>query len=357
MASGPPIVLGRCHASDTSATGRFRIGGTTGTVRFDGVAPDPASAADAFAAIAKVIGMEIDRRTVALPRLSPTFLEQIETLQRVHLSLFPQHHRSPLHARRRRERPELDGRRTAAFFSGGVDSFDLVVEDLDRIDDLIFVRGFDVPVHDVERNEDVLVLVRAAAEAVGKPLIVVDTDLRELSDPWADWTWFVYGGLIATSLLLERTHRTVLCAASVADHHLPDEAVRWRGTGFGNDRTTLFIEGRTSTRVEKIAAIAASGLARDTLRVCWQNLPGTINCGTCQKCTRTLVALAATGGLGTIATLPDEIDLDTVARHPAVSRSDRAYLVEARDAAAEHGFGDIVVAIDRALAGGEAVAP
>ncbi len=356
MGSHAPLVLERCSLTGSTATGRFRVGRRTSTVRFDGVAPDPRTVADAFAAIARVMGMETDQRIISLPRLGRAFHQQIDVFQRVHLALFPDHRAAPLHARHRRDRsptPGPDGRRVAAFFSGGVDSFALLAEHQDVIDDLLFVRGFDVGVHERERNEEVLRTVRAAADAVGKPLIVVDTDLRAFSDPVCDWTWFVYGGLIATSLLLERTHHTVLCAASVADRHLPDEAVRLRSSGFGNERTEMRIEGRTATRVEKVAAVAASGLARDTLRVCWRNVPGTVNCGECQKCLRTHAALAVAGGLGSIATLPASLDLDALAAHPAVNRSDRAYLAEIRTAALDNELSDIVGALDEALGAGE----
>ncbi len=355
-----PIVLERCRSDETSATGHFRVGRQSTAVRFDGVAPNRRSVAEAFAAIARVMGMETDQPVISIPPLSRTFRREIDVFQRTHLSLFPEHHRAPIHSlhRFRRRGPSGgDGRRVAAFFSGGVDSFDLLVEHGDEVDDLIFVRGFDVSVHDRARNEEVLAVVRAAADHTGKPLIVIDTDLRDFSDQRTDWTWFVYGGLLATALLLERTHHTVLCAASVADRHLPEEAVRLRSAPFGNGRTALRIVGREATRVEKIEAVADAGIARDTLRVCWQNSPGTINCGRCHKCLRTHVALAAVGGLGAISTFADTVDLEAVATHPATTRSDRAYLAEIRVAARANGHADIVGALDRALDVGEVEAP
>lgn len=356
MSARYPVVLERCRATATGATGRFRVGRSTTTVRFDGVAPDPVSVPEAFVAIARVMGMETGQRVASVPPIGRTFREGIDAFQRLHLSLFHDHVEAPIHARARRDRPpaaEPDDRRVAAFFSGGVDSFALLAERGDEIDDLLFVRGFDVPVHDRERNEDVLVGVRAAAESAGKPLLVVDTDLRRFSDPVCDWTWFVYGGLIATSLLLERTHRTVLCAASVSDRHLPPEVGPLRDRPFGNDRTAMRIEGRTADRVEKLRAVVTSGLARDTLRVCWQNVPGTVNCGTCTKCLRTMAALAALGALGEITTLPATIDLDALGAHPTATRSDRAYLSEIRDTAAANGIEDVASVLDRALASTE----
>lgn len=79
------------------------------------------------------------------------------------------------------------------------------------------MRGFDVPFDHERRNTEVLEPVRTAASALGRNLIVAGTDLRAFSDPISDWTRFVYGGLISTALLMERTHHRVLCAASVAD--------------------------------------------------------------------------------------------------------------------------------------------
>jgi hypothetical protein len=162
----------------------------------------------------------------------------------------------------------------------------------------------------------------------------------------------VYGGLIATSVLLGATHRAVLGAASVADRHLPELAARRRSEPFGSARCALHISGRGATRVEKLAAVATSGIARGALRVCWQNQPGVVNCGSCAKCLRTMAALDAQGLLGAIDTLPSELDLAALADHPAVTRSDRAYLTEIRDVADAHGRRLLVDALDRALGSG-----
>lgn len=352
--SGPPIWLTGVSTTDTTAAGRFRVGRQRATVTFSGVAPEPVSAPEAFAAVGRVMGWENDQAVWSVPRIGPTYRAGIDNLQDVHLARFPHHHPSPLHARHRRDRPAAhdDDRRVAAFFSGGVDSFDLVAEHYDDIDDLLFVRGFDIVVHDRERNAEVLAVVQDAADAVGKPLKVIDTDLRDFSDPTCDWTWYVYAGLVSTALLLERTHRLTLCAASMADRFLPDAMTAIRGRPIGNERTALRIEGRTATRVEKLARVVASGLARDTLRVCWQNQPGTLNCGTCAKCTRTMAGLAAIGALADIATLPDEVDLDLVAAHPAATQSDRYYLTETLEAAEAHDVDDLADALRRALAAG-----
>ncbi|MDE0805338.1 MAG: hypothetical protein OSA99_18720 [Acidimicrobiales bacterium] len=358
MPDRPPIVIDDCEVDGSSAVGHFRICDEQIPIRFSDVAPEPDTAVEAFAAIGQIMGMETHQSVVCRPRLSRTYHRTMSRFQAIHVAHFPDQQASPVlgarwpRGRPRRERPvdpATDDRRVGAFFSGGVDSLDLLVEWWDEIDDLVFVRGFDIEPDDVARNDDVTAWVRAEAEAAGKPLLVLETDIRRLLVPRSDWTWTVYGGLIATAILLGRTHRLVMCAASVADRHLPPEAHGHRASPFGNERSVLRIEGRIATRVEKLERVAASGLAKDSLRVCWQNVPGTINCGVCDKCTRTLVGLAAIDRLGHFSSLPDTVDLDRVAAHPAITRSDRAYLIEARDAAASTGHADVVEALDTAL--------
>mgnify|MGYP002632687869 FL=1 len=49
------------------------------------------------------------------------------------------------------------------------------------------------------------------------------------------------------------------------------------------------------TRLEKIRAIAGERIVQQHLRVCWQNLHGRLNCGVCEKCVRTMLALDTCG--------------------------------------------------------------
>ena len=270
------------------------------------------------------------------------------------VALFPRTlHRVPLVALPRSRIPGApQKRRVAAFFSGGVDSLDLLLQHAETIDDLVFVSGFDVPLEDTSRTAEVLRPVRAVAAAAGKPLLILETNLRAFSDAHADWTWFVYGGLIAASILLARTHRLVLCAASVADRHLPPEVAGLRSVAFGNDLVEMRLARTSATRIEKIQAIANAGVARDTLRVCWQNVPGTVNCGRCEKCIRTMVGFAALGRLEDTMAFPVSLDLRAVAAQAAVTRSDRAFLTESLEAARSNGVTALADALQTALDAG-----
>ena len=65
-----------------------------------------------------------------------------------------------------------------------------------------------------------------------------------------------------------------------------------------------------------------------------------------------MAGLAAIGMLGDIATLPDELDLDAVATHPATTQSDRYYLIETLEAAEANGVDDLAAALRAALDAG-----
>jgi hypothetical protein len=60
-----------------------------------------------------------------------------------------------------------------------------------------------------------------------------------------------------------------------------------------------------ATRLEKISKyIAHSALALETLQVCWDPDPGTLNCGRCSKCIWTMLALHIAGVLDRAPTFP-----------------------------------------------------
>src|SRR5208337_2670196 len=51
------------------------------------------------------------------------------------------------------------------------------------------------------------------------------------------------------------------------------------------------------SRVEKARSLADNPLAQEYLRVCWENRNGEYNCGRCNKCIQTMLALHLAGAL------------------------------------------------------------
>lgn len=70
--------------------------------------------------------------------------------------------------------------------------------------------------------------------------------------------------------------------------------------------------GSHLTRTQKIELVAEHQDALDVLRVCWRHVDR-YNCGECEKCLRTMVALEIVGALNRCPTFAVPLDLDAVA--------------------------------------------
>ncbi len=213
------------------------------------------------------------------------------------------------------EAPQRTGR-VAAFFSGGVDSWATVLDAPD-ITDLIFVRGFDLrrdgPQH-AELADEVELRLREGAEAMGLDLHVIDTNLRQLSDPLVRWEIYYACALVAVALLLAPRFERVLFAGDV-DHEVqvPVAASRMVDHLWSTEQLEIVDCGGLYSRVERIGMIAEHPIVQRTLRVCWENPGGAYNCGRCRKCLMTMVTLEALGARERLETFPAELDLGAVA--------------------------------------------
>ena len=73
-------------------------------------------------------------------------------------------------------------------------------------------------------------------------------------------------------------------------------------------------DGCEALRSAKIKAIARAPLALSTLRVCWANEQAEYNCGRCEKCLRTMIALHVVGALDRCTTFNQPLSVTAVRR-------------------------------------------
>jgi hypothetical protein len=206
--------------------------------------------------------------------------------------------------------------RVAAFFSGGVDSWSTVLDNPD-VTDLIFVRGLDLipgAPHHLALADEVEQRLREAAAALGLPLHVVDTDLRELSDPLVRWEAYNPSAMAAVALFFEPLFERVLIAGDT-DHEtqIPLGTGRMVDHLWSTERLEIADDGGRFNREQRLRRIAAHPIVQRTLRVCWENPDGAYNCGRCRKCMLTMIPLEAIGVRERIATFPSELDLELLA--------------------------------------------
>jgi len=205
------------------------------------------------------------------------------------------------------------GRGVACFCSGGVDSYYTLLKHRDEITHLIFVHGFDMPLTAQWRRERSSALVRRAAATLGKSLVEIETDIRHFSDPFVGWNDYHGAALAVVALLLGNAFRKVYIPATftyadlipLGSHPLLDPL-------WSTESVEIVHDGCEASRVDKLRLLATEPLLIETLRVCWQNVGQDLNCGVCEKCLRTMIALEITGLRCPTFTCP--LDLQKVAR-------------------------------------------
>jgi hypothetical protein len=213
------------------------------------------------------------------------------------------------------EPPRKPGR-VAAFFSGGVDSWATLLDNRE-ITDLIFVRGIDLlpgSTHHEQLAPMVEARAREVADGLGLELHVVDTNLRELSDPLVQWdAYFACACMAVAHFLAPRFERVLLAGAMDHEVDYPMGAARLIDHLWSTERLEIADGAGRRSRVERTKRIADHPLVRRTLRVCWENPDGAYNCGRCRKCLMTMITLEALGARSDIETFPPDLDLDDIA--------------------------------------------
>lgn len=198
-------------------------------------------------------------------------------------------------------------------FSGGIDSTTSYVRHKNAKPNLIMVWGADIPLDKKNFWKKARNKYRSFAERENIRINFIKTNMRQfinerlltikfgryLSASW--WGRLHHGiGLLGLTAPLTVTEHigTILIAASVTrtralklhwgSHPLIDNAMSWADVKVVHDSDDL-------SRHEKIRYVLGDYIRKGnyypTLRVCWSQFSD-FNCGTCEKCLRTITALA-----------------------------------------------------------------
>jgi hypothetical protein len=192
--------------------------------------------------------------------------------------------------------------RHAQFFSGGVDSMATLRLNHSlappghphRITDLVYVSGFEE-----ESSDRSLEGVRAVAAEADLGLVQVRTDLARLDTPDRRyWQEFFYGAFLASvaqALAGRFTRVTVAPSSGSIGPTKRVGSLPQLDTNFSSDLVTMGHPHFETSRDERIAVIGDWGPGRRWLRPCSKNTTRGLNCGVCEKCLPTRVAIIAAG--------------------------------------------------------------
>jgi hypothetical protein len=186
------------------------------------------------------------------------------------------------------------GDRVATFFTLGVDSFYTLLSNIDEIDDIVYVQGFEKRLHK-DVLEQVLVKIKAVAKHFDKNAVIWPSDIRNYLDHHVHWLKFGHGPALASEgLLRESSYKKIYISAST---HYPVEnyATQARIDPLWSTETLEFNHFGAVSRIKKLKYISEkSQYAVDLLRVCYQG-KNKYNCGVCAKCVRTIISLNLLG--------------------------------------------------------------
>jgi len=204
-------------------------------------------------------------------------------------------------------------RESAGFFSGGVDSFYMVLSN-PEIRRLLCVCGFDIPLRVPEEFERLRSRLAAAAEDLGRELVDVTTNLRDTRSSVVRWGHLAHGcALAGVGLTMEPRFESV----HIAGTHYQGPIRPW-GSHPETDPllstrlTRLVHDGAGVARSVKTEFLSRSDVALRSLHVCYR-INSSENCGNCKKCILTMLNLELLGALARSPTFP-KLDLERVRR-------------------------------------------
>lgn len=317
------------------------------------VSPSAEAAADALFPVGLIYAMMTDGVLRLDAPVSPSIVEHVDQIQDILLAWHGDElRRAEIDVQERsiEAKDEVSrSERTAACFTGGVDSFYSLLKNQSDVSSLVFVHGFDIPLTRQDAYDATAVHLREVARSAGKDLIEISTNLKPYSKPLS-WSHITHGTALASiGMMLSAEYGTLVVPATrtYADlspwgsHPLLDPL-------WSTEHVDIVHDGAEATRLQKVLALEDSELALNHLRVCWKNT-GKYNCGVCEKCYRTKISLRLTGHPEKFVTFDPALDLKKVARTRISSTGRLSTAVEHRAYANEVGDIDLRDALDTSI--------
>ena len=202
---------------------------------------------------------------------------------------------------------------TASFFSGGIDSFYTYFkhkkDSQNSITHKLLVRGFDIDLSNKKLWNTTRDNIKKIAAKEKTDVIEIESNIRPLIEPILSWDYTHGGCLAAVALCLRKKIKKIYIASS---HTYKKQTSRGSNIKtdklWGTENLSIIHDGVESTRIKKTIKIADEPTVLKYLKSCYINMNNSYNCGSCEKCLRTMTGLFIAGTLHKSKTFPKKID-------------------------------------------------
>ena len=209
----------------------------------------------------------------------------------------------------------------SATFTAGVDSMLTVLDHREELDFLVHVQGFG-PIEELENSyfAPQITHLEKVAKRLGLPLHFMKTDYRRQQDVCVPWMDNHGAALAAIGLWLgQHVGKFYIASSNPWTRQNPWGSSHWLDERWSTERVRIRLHGLTYTRTEKLARLVQKYPEFvPELAVCWTDgvaVPDR-NCGTCEKCLRTMCGLALVGYDHLEGLFQVPLDLDRVRAMP-----------------------------------------
>lgn len=314
----------------------------------EGTKTDDEAAVDAFFIIGLILAIGSDGVLEMDQPVSSRLIYNSQAAQDILRTWYPKQlvpARLDVTPRAQDQAPLLE--KTVSCFTGGVDSFDTLIRNESDIDALVYMHGFDIPLSRTDVREPTSAHLRQVADFTGKQLIEGSTNIRRFLNRAGKWPTLTHGAALSSiGHLLSGQFGQLMIPAS----HTYSDTFAWGSHPlldhlWSSNRLSVVHDGAGSTRVDKTKRVAKYPAAKEHLRVCWQNT-GKYNCGVCDKCVRTMVALSLSGDLPEFKTFDSEISTDAIRNLKISGVNSLSFVQENLDFAKEQGATEIEAALN-----------
>jgi hypothetical protein len=156
----------------------------------------------------------------------------------------------------------------------------------------LFMAGFDMPLHLTQSIAELTRSYAVMMKGLGVEFVVGSTNIRKFVNTVA-WTNAHGQALAAAALFFKNSWRNFYIPSSYASGSHPKWGTHPSLDPLLSTESLKFIHhGIEANRVNKLSLISTYSETYDRLRVCWIQDLGLKNCGECEKCIRTMIALA-----------------------------------------------------------------